>query len=524
MDFKFKYKELESLYRAIERNYIAQTKILNNIEHAARQISVSDSIEGSAANSIKSYYRTTYSTIITMMKMLIRAHAENSLVYIRYFDAFNLAGNTEVDSKVFEILSDWLGTSIDKVFDIDKEHIRIEKTVKDMPDVPTIPSAFSVTGKQAQMTNHMKQIKSDVETIESQNKDEFELTRLLITKLNSLINLRISDAKSISDFENFWDSDEGMSYKAFFDKFKNLDGREMKEKYIEQYERSHPEAKALLDDFLNSRSAKGLSDEDKRNIKYLLYTAPEPYKTLYLKNLGNFEFKTTNLDDTAFYDQHNGKISLDPPYNGYLSDKPLYTTLFHECGHAIDDLADESLEKGFDTERYTYYSESAGRNMTLRQAIEYDVFHNRDNPHSMINITNNIIHTDPAASDGAPQRVIKALQTGDKSNLTEDDRVLYERTIEEFQSQFTPNGNHESVTDIYGGVSKNQLIKDDHNTNIGYYHKDSYWNEGGHPERELWADYASNHIAYNPSTIQITQEYFPEASKVMDSYAADLAK
>ena len=57
--------------------------------------------------------------------MLIRAHAENSLVYIRYFDAFNLAGNTEVDSKVFEILSDWLGTSIDKVFDIDKEHIRI---------------------------------------------------------------------------------------------------------------------------------------------------------------------------------------------------------------------------------------------------------------------------------------------------------------------------------------------------------------------------------------------------------------
>ena len=58
----------------------------------------------------------------------------------------------------------------------------------------------------------------------------------------------------------------------------------------------------------------------------------------------------------------------------------------------------------------------------------------------------------------------------------------------------------------------------------GYGHDNSYWKDPSKAGKELWAEYFSYHMAGDQQNLAYVQEYFPEASKVLDSYADQLAR
>ena len=291
-------------------------------------------------------------------------------------------------------------------------------------------------------------------------------------------------------------------------------GTEEKDSAIRDFEKDHPEEAKKLNDFLNSGKNNNLTDEDKRNIKYLIYTAKEPYRSIYLNNLDKIKIGDGDLGDGAFYS--NGKINLSYPESFKNDPRGPYTTFFHEYGHGIDDRADFSSKGKYDTETYKIYNEKMGREVTLREAIEHDVYYNKDNPHSISSMAENIRQSGRSGSKGNVDNVINAFKNGSADGLNKDDRALYNAVRNEF-NRTTGNGTtYEAVTDVYGGMSRNAL------RNNGYGHDTDYWNNTSMPAKELWAEYFSYNMAGEQTNLDYVREYFPEAVKIMDQYALEM--
>ena len=293
---------------------------------------------------------------------------------------------------------------------------------------------------------------------------------------------------------------------------------EQMDREIEQFEREHPEEARLLNDFLNSGSNNRLTEDDIRKIKYLLIHAEEPYRSSYLKSLNQFTIGNGDLGKGAYYRPGDKTVNYSYPDSFDSDPRGPYTTLFHECGHAIDDQSNLVNVKGSDTESFTVYNESMGRNVTLREAIEYDVFYNESNPHSVASMANQIVQSGGTGHDGDVNKVIAAFQSGNTRGLSKADQQLYNAVRNQHKRSTSGVAEqYEAVSDVYGGMSNNELRN-------GYGHDNSYWKDPSKAGKELWAEYFSYHMAGDQQNLAYVQEYFPEASKVLDSYADQLAR
>ena len=288
---------------------------------------------------------------------------------------------------------------------------------------------------------------------------------------------------------------------------------------IADFEKDHEDEVKDLNKFLKSGESNDLTDEDIRHIKYLLYTAPEPYRSIYLDNISKFKIKVTdNTDKSAFYQPWRHRVTYAYPESFYKDPRGPYTVFFHECGHAIDDLGEESKWLGSDTENYEFKSDALEKDVTLREAIEYDVYYNKDNRHSVAYIANMIKDSGCDGKKGNVNRVINALKKGDVNCLkTEDDYVLYDMVIDEVTEGIN-DVTYEAVSDVYGGVSNNAL------RGGGYGHENDYWQDEKKAAKELWAEYFSYHIAGDAESLAAVYEYFPEASKGLDAYTQALGE
>ena len=303
-----------------------------------------------------------------------------------------------------------------------------------------------------------------------------------------------------------------------------------KDKLIDNYEKNHILHKLILEDFLNSDGAKGLTEDDIRNIKYLVYTADEPYRSLYLNSLLKFRIRTINGSGGYYMPWSQGieqtgeeGHTVTYTYPDCFADDPRgpYTVFFHECGHAIDDLNDKSQQMGYDTTSFTAYSDEIGRDVTLREAIDYDVYYNTNNPHSVTSIAQAYFESKWFRSqENEPteiSHVIAAFQNGNTNGLTNSEVRLFNHVVNQFNRTTGRDGKYESVTDVYGGVTHNLL------RNNGYGHGEAdYWSrrDSDAPARELWAEFFSYNMARNTENLAHLEEYFPEAAKVMKEYAA----
>ncbi|WP_022777920.1 hypothetical protein [Butyrivibrio sp. AE3009] len=304
------------------------------------------------------------------------------------------------------------------------------------------------------------------------------------------------------------------------------------EKFISDFEKIHPEYAKAFEDFLKGGKNNNLTEDDIRNIKYLAYNAPEPYRSMFLNNLDKYCI----VDCNYYTIDENGNKKPGACFNytkggeyGGLFYNPNsfepdprgpYTTLFHETGHCLDYNNDMCNFSGSDTETYTYYSHAMQKEVTLKEAIWYDVYDNPNNEHSVHSIGEQLQANNqyPAAD---LDKVVEAMKNGTRDSLPRRDKALYDKIVEEMKTNHITGGPlYEAPSDVYGGVSRNELRN-------GYGHdQDTYWGcdaDGVKPGKELWAEYFSYQMAGDLENIEILKEYFPEASDMLEQYAKDMA-
>lgn len=292
------------------------------------------------------------------------------------------------------------------------------------------------------------------------------------------------------------------------------------DKYIQQFEKDNPKLARELNELLSSGKNNKLDGDDIRNIKYLAYNAEEPFRTIFLKSVSKYSIGDGNLNGGAYYRPWAHTVNYT--YSGSFENDPRggYTTFFHECGHAIDDLSNASKWLGADTENFKIYSTEMGKKVTLREAIEYDVYYNEKNPHSMTSIANEIKERkiSGTGSHGDVNKVIDAFKSGNTSKLSNEDLLLYRSVKNQHIRTTGRDEKYEAVTDVYGGMSHNEL------RNNGYGHDEKYWDRKTNAASELWAEYFSYAMSGNTESMENLMEYFPETAKAMEQYAFSLGE
>jgi len=112
----------------------------------------------------------------------------------------------------------------------------------------------------------------------------------------------------------------------------NLDTREL---YVLLYEDSHPgvnEQMASINTIFEEANYLGWED-DMTNIKFLTYTAPEPYRSVYLNYASNIT--EGNINYAGWSHASGGAFYIDhTKFN--INDASTYKTFFHETSHCID--------------------------------------------------------------------------------------------------------------------------------------------------------------------------------------------
>ena len=302
-------------------------------------------------------------------------------------------------------------------------------------------------------------------------------------------------------------------------------GIKQQEYVVEAYELLHPEMKEKMNKFLSTGEPNVLTANDITSIKYLAYTAPEPYRTVYLEYVGTYEFAciyNNEIEYQAFYSHDINKISIQNANAVLVKDeRGAYTTMLHECGHATDYQYSEK-DKGYFCVEYQTNSASlylvkmatGEEYITLQDAIYYDVYNNITQKIKNMGIMDEI-------------RIENILDTfqygGNVSELTGPDRYIREKVLEEYKLELVGEGNN-AAGDVYGGVTNLVISGDgiyghfpDDNDISSYrywYYKDG--KQTMNQSKELWAHYFACNMTGDKEAQESIRQYFPEASKVLD--------
>ncbi len=138
---------------------------------------------------------------------------------------------------------------------------------------------------------------------------------------------------------------------------------EIRKLFVFLYEERNPDDASKMDDIANQFEKAGYEGWDKHvtNIKYLVYTAFEPYKTLFIQNASEFRFLNFDYRGRSQYNKWKRGILINHVRMGEKADT--YNTFFHECFHNIDHILGKRYEKKegktragkYFTEYYTFY-------------------------------------------------------------------------------------------------------------------------------------------------------------------------
>ena len=123
--------------------------------------------------------------------------------------------------------------------------------------------------------------------------------------------------------------------------------QEDKEECIRIFEEHNAEYAEQLNSFLGK-----LSEDEIREIKFIIYTAEEPYRSMYLENFNKYSIGNISGSDTGYFTPGKNTINVNMPEEPGNPRGP-YVTFFHESGHAID---------------YNYEDDGSYFSMTYRNA------------------------------------------------------------------------------------------------------------------------------------------------------------
>ena len=306
------------------------------------------------------------------------------------------------------------------------------------------------------------------------------------------------------------------------DTFANLSGL-YKDAYIASYEDGHPEIKEKLDWVLSDPD---FTDSEIRDIKFLIYNAPEPYRSIYLEHIDDFQVVVFDVGDKdsdkkkgSLFDSSNKKIYLiDSDETFFNNARGPYNTFFHESGHAIDDFEKAS---GMKSRQYTYNGKS------LNDWIADDVENY---------MSEYIDDTYPHLTDSQKQAIMRSLNLTDDATYAyggDDDlnKVLkqYRKEIVSHMREELAGEENEAASDVYGGITNNAIHGDYGHKKNPYvngsdYH---YWYSGGKPTNkqtsELWAEFFAAKMTHDEDALVSIKEHFPNAYDAMEKMAQEMA-
>ena len=277
-----------------------------------------------------------------------------------------------------------------------------------------------------------------------------------------------------------------------------------KEFIISLFEICYPEYAENINICLEPIVEEGRTDVA-TNIKVIAYTAPDPYRTIFLETINDIKLVDLHYDDgVAEYSRTEGGIRFN-------IDEFDYNTFFHECGHAIDD----QLIKGKDYLTGVYQNEEG---YTLAQTLENEVRENiRECAEAYINKQN---------IEGDYSGVITEIENIFMNCFNKDNYQF------NFSSKFVENCYYYTeeclnseikyiASDIYGGFTGNLLRNvnghdvishPDTKDAYGYWVVTNKLDAEGIPiptyekdgsfayrmqEKEFFAEYFSAHMVYN---------------------------
>lgn len=306
------------------------------------------------------------------------------------------------------------------------------------------------------------------------------------------------------------------------DTFADLSGR-YKDAYITSYENGHPEIKEKLDRVFSDPD---FTASEIRDIKFLIYNAPEPYRSIYIEHIEEFQVIVYNVGEPdgdgykgSLYSPSSRKIYLIDSDNTFFDNKRgPYNPFFHESGHAIDDF-----EKAFGmkSKQYTYNGKS------LNDWVADDVRNH---------MSGYIDDTYPHLTDSQKQAIMRSL------NLTDDAAYAYggdedlDKVLKQYREEIVSHMRKElageenaAASDVYGGITNNAIIgnfghRKELNENGSDY---NYWYSGGKPTNkqtcELWAEFFAAKMTHDEASLASIKEHFPNAYDAMEKMAQEMA-
>lgn len=275
---------------------------------------------------------------------------------------------------------------------------------------------------------------------------------------------------------------------------------EDKDEFIRIYEIYNVETKKKLDNLLLK-----LTEEQIREVKYIIYTAEEPYRSIYLKELESYTIGNVSGSDTGFFRSSDNTINVDMIAEP-MNPRGPYTTFFHESGHALD---------------YNFYNDGNFYSLTYRnsegQSLMDVIYEDVRN-----DIRKTIArYTKDKNTQEDLLNYIMGAGSIDVNTLSEQEKQLLQY-IQAYYKKDMHGAQNESCSDVYGGVTNNIISGE-----YGHW-SDSYWydssgNPTGSQAKELWAEYYSYCMTGNEEALENLREHFPNAAKFLDEMAESMA-
>jgi hypothetical protein len=278
---------------------------------------------------------------------------------------------------------------------------------------------------------------------------------------------------------------------------------------ILKYEDQNPDHKQKTDEFLSP-----LEQRDVVEIKHLMYSAEEPYRTITLEYLDEFEISSTTESGVFSPSDNTIKFNLEEDRE---NPRGVYFTLFHEIGHAVDYYhgADQGMD-GYFTDSFTiddkdltyhmYYDVDNRVRMELEAELdkaEYQDLDEEEKTNMVDNVADDFIYT--GLWDAS-------------SSLTSEEEDLYEIVQEQISDELYAD-EHNAASDVYGGVTLNEIV------GKWGHHEYDYWVDSlgwriREPNKEGFAHYYGNMMIENgelrDEKMESVDEYLPESREFMD--------
>lgn len=299
---------------------------------------------------------------------------------------------------------------------------------------------------------------------------------------------------------------------------KDLDRRKENTKLVIellQFEKGHPDDAKRVGNFLSP-----LDFADRLEIKYMMYTAEEPYRTLSMKYLDRFKITRTKPEygnEDTLYGPNSGYFSSEGTfYFDINSDKRgangrgKFFIFFHELGHAVDYYAgQDSGYSVFFTESYLLnglnlsdYNEKDVKNILGKSLDEILANGNYQNAEQIKSAVTDSLYDPKEIS---------------RETLTGYNKEVYDQIHSKFKNESFASVDSFGSSDVYHGVTNFDIegqYKGHSKDEYFYDTNGELWNTTG---KENFGTYFSYNVTGGNNGNDHLSAFLPESVNYMDS-------